>query len=133
MNVLMPKKNQVKLKQIWIADFGSNLLNQINHEHNVCATFHKCVFRGSRGRGPEEFSLAPLAYLQPPFFCTSVLNSYLIQFTNFACICVYSAAKLFGYFHFCTVSLQSIVSDVVSAIVSFYVRGTRKSCWPSLS
>ena len=43
---------------------------------------------------------------------------------------MYSTAKLFGCFRCCIVSLQSTVSDVVSVIVSFYVRGTLASCWP---
>ena len=33
-------------------------------------------------------------------------------------VSVYSAAKLFGCFHFCVVSLQSMARDVVSAIAS---------------
>ena len=46
------------------------------------------------------------------------LTYSLLNFQHLPCISVYSAAKLFGCFHFCIVSLQSGVRDVVSAIVS---------------
>ena len=45
---------------------------------------------------------------------------------NFASISVYSTAKLFGCFHFCIVSLQSNVNDVVSNFASISVYSTAK-------
>ena len=62
-----------------------------------------------------------------------VFSTYsLLNVQSLAIVSVYSTAKSVGCFHFCVVSLQSMVSDVVSAIVSFYVRGTPASCWHPL-
>ena len=59
------------IQQTWVVDVGSNALNQL---FKNCATFQTCVFQRSKGRGLNIFSLAPFAYLEPPFICASVLN-----------------------------------------------------------
>ena len=62
-----------------------------------------------------------------------VFSTYsLFDLQNLASISVYSTAKLFGCIHFCIVSIQAMVSEVVLAIVSFYVKGMLTSCWPFL-
>ena len=70
-NILMTKKCQANVKQTWIADIRSNVLNHpiqnrlrwghafhrwidINDAHNVCTTCQKGVFRRSKRVSPQK-------------------------------------------------------------------------------